>query len=242
MKHLEYKGTSEMPVMDVDATSRCVKVAFSCIGNVDLDSDIIEPGSFDKTWSERGPAGKNLIWHVVDHSTSVKSILGKPKELGYMGNYAFGITPMVKTDLGNDVLKMYQDGLMNQHSFAYTVPKGRSEMKGDVRHIKEVMQYEYTTVLWGANPETPMLDLVKSLGFEKAKETLNGRLERLLKGYRHGTYTDETFSLLELEIKQIQQQISDISTHAAEQAPAPDELKELLNEINNFNSHQIFIK
>ena len=237
MKHVEYKNVNQMPVMDVDTGSRCVKVGFSCMGNVDLDGDIIETGAFDKTWRERGPEGKNLIWHVVDHSTSVKSILGKPKELGYTGSHAYGITKMVDSTLGNDVLKMYQDGLMNQHSFAFTVPKGRSEMKGDVRHIKEVMQYEYTTVLWGANPETPMLELVKSLGFEAAKETLNGRLEKLLKGFKHGTYTDETFSLLELEIKQIQQQISDISTHAAEQAPAPDELKGVLDAINNFNQH-----
>ena len=221
-------------VMDVDTEQRRVKAVWARTGNVDLDNDIIVPEAFTKTLRERGPSGKNLIWSLVDHCAEMEAVIGKPEQLYVEGDMLIAITPIVETEKGEDIIKLYEAGLINQHSIGFSTIKSNVNKEG-VRTITELKLYEGSAVLWGANPETPMLELVKSLGFEGAKENLNGRLEKLLKGFKHGTYTDETFSLLELEIKQIQQQISDISTHAAEQAPAPDELKGVLDAINNFN-------
>ena len=237
MKRIEFKSMPEMPVLDVDTEKKRVKVAFSNVGNVDFDNDVMMKGAFDKTWSERGPMGKNLIWHVVDHSASIKSVLGKPAELGYEGDYAFGITPMVDTALGNDTFKMYADGLINQHSFSYAVPKDRSQMKDGVRYIREVVQKEYSTVLWGANPITPTMEVIKSLGIEKVQEGLCLRLEKLGHSFKHGTYTDETFSLMEIEIKQIQQAITELSTYAATPvAPTPDDSRALFDVLHTLNN------
>ena len=81
-----------------------------------------------------------------------------------------------------------------------------------IRTIKELMLYEGSAVLWAANPETPTLAMYKGMEAAKVQETLNGRLEKLLKAFKHGTFTDETFSLLEIEIKQIQTAISELTT------------------------------
>jgi len=230
----EFKSVIDMPVMDVDETLRSVKVAFSMVGNIDSDGDVMEPGAFNKTWSERGPSGKNLIYHLIDHNTSIKSIVGKPKELGYDGNYAYGVTPIVDTNLGNDMLKMYQDGIISNHSFGFYVPKDRSNEKDGVRYIKEVSQYEYSSVLWGANSETPTLGMMKSLTQEEQKTKLSDRLTILLKGFKNGRYTDETFSLLEIEIKQIQQSIEEFTNAVTIVTPSPNE-NEILKVLKETN-------
>jgi len=71
------------------------------------------------------------------------------------------------------------------------------------------------------------------------KETLIGRLDSLYKAFRHGTFTDETFQLLELEIKQIQTAISELTTQpdAAKQSLDPVEdnkvVFDALKQLNN---------
>ena len=80
MKQYNIKAV-DASVMDADQSTRTVKVAFSQMGSIDRDNDIINSGAFTKTIKERGPKGSNQIWHLVDHNASLKSALGKPHEL-----------------------------------------------------------------------------------------------------------------------------------------------------------------
>jgi hypothetical protein len=101
------------------------------------------------------------------------------------------------------------------------------------------MLYEGSAVLWAANPETPTISIYKGMEPEIVKETLNGRLEKLLKAFKHGTFTDDTFSLLEIEIKQIQTAISELTTQpdAAKQSLDPEDnsavVFDALKQLNN---------
>ena len=61
---------------------------------------------------------------------------------------------------------------------------------------------------------------------EEVKETLSGRLEKLIKAFKHGSFTDETFSLIEIEIKQIQSAILELTTQ-------PDAAKQSLDPVEN---------
>ena len=65
-------------VMDVDTETRRVKAVWARTGNIDLDNDIIVPEAFTKTLKERGPAGKNLIWSLVDHCAEMEAVIGSP--------------------------------------------------------------------------------------------------------------------------------------------------------------------
>jgi HK97 family phage prohead protease len=221
MKQYNIKAV-DAAVMDADQSTRTVKVAFSQMGSVDRDNDIINSGAFTKTIKERGPKGSNQVWHLVDHNASLKSVLGKPHELYEESSYLIGITKMIDTPLGNDMLKMYADGLINQHSIGFSIIKDEIK-KDNVRIIKEVALWEGSAVLWGANPNTPTFEVMKGMNEEEKKVTLNQRLERLFKALKHGSYTDESFSLLEIEIKQIQQQILEMTTTPAEAVKSDEE-------------------
>ena len=222
-------------VEDVDKESRKVKAVWARMSNVDLDNDIISPAAFTKTINERGPKGKNLIWSLVDHKTSMKYALGKPKELYVEGDALIAVTEVIETEMGEDMLKLYEAGLINQHSIGFSTIKAEMDNSTGIRTITELMLYEGSAVLWAANPETPTISIYKGMEPEVVKETLNGRLEKLIKAFKHGTFTDETFSLLEIEIKQIQTAISDITTQPAAKAVEPEStvVLDALKQLNN---------
>jgi uncharacterized protein len=211
MKHYQVKDING-EVGDMDMGSRKVKAVWAMCGNVDLDNDVIVPEAFTRTISARGPQGKNLIWSLVDHKSSMKYALGKPKELYVEGNALVAVTEIIETEMGEDMLKLYEANLINQHSIGFSTIKSEMNNETGVRTIKELMLYEGSAVLWAANPETPTLAMYKGMEAAEVQETLNGRLEKLLKAFKHGTFTDETFSLLEIEIKQIQTAISELTT------------------------------
>ena len=221
-------------IMDVDTTTRRVKAVWSRMNNVDLDNDIIVPEAFTKTLTERGPAGKNLVWSLVDHKADMANVIGKPEELYVEGDMLVAITPIVETEKGTDMLKLYEAGLVNQHSIGFsTIKSDWQNDKQDVRVIKEVKLYEGSAVLWGANPETPTIS-VKS----QTKEDLNNRLERLLKAFRGGKFTDDTFALMEIQIKNIQADLLALDfTQSAQKAIEPKQSvdNEVMKAIQEFN-------
>ena len=238
MKQFQSKDIAN-GIMDVDTTTRRVKAVWSRMNNIDLDNDIIVPEAFTKTLMERGPAGKNLVWSLVDHKADMANVIGKPEELYVEGDMLVAVTPIVETEKGTDMLKLYEAGLVNQHSIGFSTIKSdfQSEKK-DVRVIKEVKLYEGSAVLWGANPETPTIS-VKS----QTKEDLNNRLERLLKAFRGGKFTDDTFALMEIQIKNIQADLLALDfTQSAQEAIEPKQSvdNEVMKAIQEFN--QLFKK
>lgn len=241
MKHFQSKDISD-GIMDVDTSTRRVKAVWSRMNNVDLDSDIIVPEAFTKTLAERGPAGKNLVWSLVDHQADMNNVIGKPESLYVDGDMLVAITPIVGTEKGTDMLKMYEAGLINQHSIGFsTIKQDWQDNSQKVRVIKELKLYEGSAVLWGANPETPTLS-VKS----QSKEDLNNRLEKLLKAFRNGRFTDETFALMEIQIKKIQADLLELDfTQSAQNAIEPKQQEknndaEVIKAIKEFN--QLFKK
>ena len=234
---IEFKSVLVDEALDVDVPMRTVKAVWSRMGNTDLDNDIIVPEAYSKTLMENGPQGKNIIWSLVDHNASFKNALGKPSELYVEGDKLIAVTKIVDTAIGQDMIKLYNEGLINQHSIGFAVKRSDMDQKTGIRTIKELKLYEGSAVLWGANPETPTLEMSKSMLDVNEQLSLVQRLERLSKAFKHGQFTDESFSLLELEIKQIQQKIEELSTQAVANAtPAPDENEGLKEAINYFKS------
>ena len=237
MKQFQSKDIAN-GIMDVDTSTRRVKAVWSRMNNIDLDSDIIVPEAFTKTLNERGPVGKNLVWSLVDHQADMNNVIGKPEQLYVEGDALIAITPIVQTEKGTDMLKMYEAGLINQHSIGFSTLKSDwQDNSQKVRVIKELKLYEGSAVLWGANPETPTLS-VKS----QTKEDLNNRLEKLLKAFRGGRFTDETFALMEIQIKKIQTDLLELEiTQSAEIAIEPKQQEknndaEILKAIKEFNN------
>lgn len=218
-------------VKDVSESTRKVKVAISHTGSLDLDNDVIDPNAFAKTISERGPSGSNLIWHLTDHNPSLKSAVGKFKELYMEGGYLVGVTEIPNTTWGNDVLEFYKSGHINQHSIGFRTIKREPVNAGTPQEhnlIKEVLLYEGSAVLWGANPNTPTLG--KGLTKEDEAKELSGEMEMLVKSLRNGSYTDNAFELIETRLKQIQQRISELTTQPVQVTVEPDNEAEKLKQ------------
>jgi HK97 family phage prohead protease len=244
MSKIEQKGYDEM-ILDITPETRTVKACWSRLGNVDLDGDIIVAEAFTKTIKERGPEGKNMIWSLVDHKADMAHTLGKPKELYIEGDMLVAVTDLIETECGEDAIKLYEAGLINQHSIGFTTLKSNVDQKTGVRTITELKLYEGSAVLWGANPETPTLGFKGEL--KENKETLSLRLENLIKAFRGGTFTDDTFALMEIQIKQIQAALLELDivetiTQPAE-AVEPTETvveeksnEEVLKAIKHFNN------
>lgn len=199
-----------------DISDRRVKVAIAHIGSKDYDNDIIQPGAFTKTITERGPKGANLIWHLTDHNPSLKAAVGKFSELFIEGDYLAGVTDIPNTTWGNDVLEFYKTGHINQHSIGYRTIKYETVNEGnkdEYRNLKELFLYEGSAVLWGANPNTPTLG--KSLTTEEAlaeHDKLSNEMRILVKSLRDGRFTDDAFELIELRLVQINEAIKSLLT------------------------------
>ncbi len=107
--------------------------------------------------------------------------------------------------------------------------KIKVNQKTGVRTITELKLYEGSAVLWGANPETPTLGFKSEI--KETKESLSIRLENLIKAFRGGSFTDDTFALMEIQIKQIQAElltleITETITQPAEAVEPTPEVEE----------------
>lgn len=214
----KYVDEDAVKTLDVDIKTRRVKNAFNKVGVLDSDKDIIDENAYNKTIQERGPKGKNLIWHQVDHSGSLTKSLAKFQEL-YVDKttgYLVGVTDIRKTTLGDDMLEFYSEGDINQHSIGFSVVK-RDVFNADdytTRYaiIRELKLYEGSAVLWGANEFTPNLSVGKMES--KDKEAIAAKylseLEKCSLYLRKGTISDETCELLEYRILQIRTELKTI--------------------------------
>lgn len=228
-------------ILDVDDKSRRVKAAYNKVNIKDHDGEIIEHTAYDKTIKERGPIGKNMIWHLTDHNPSLKNAVGKFKELRLENDYLVGVTDIPNTTWGNDVLEFYRTGTINQHSIGFSVPDGKAYTDQDtgVRIIKEVKLFEGSAVLWGANEWTPTLSVGKSLSREEIADeysTTLQELNKLAKLFKSGHLSDESFELIEIKVSQLTdklQHLFNLHTQPAHKAVEPQKLEDVFNNFIN---------
>jgi HK97 family phage prohead protease len=195
-------------VLDIDDSSRRVKVVIARMGNEDRDKEIIDRGAFTKTIKERGPAGTNEVWHLIDHNPTLTMALGKFSELYTEGDMLIGVNEsIVKNTVGNDILELYKTGAINQHSIGFSIPKGKTETKDGLTHIQEVQLWEGSAVLWGANPLTETISVGKSL--EKSSTNFADRIEKVILSLRKGNFSDDTYKLLALELQILQSELKE---------------------------------
>lgn len=222
---LEYKS-SKGPIKDLDMKKRVVTGYLSAFGNEDKTEDIMVPGAFKKSLNERKDQIFFLNQHKWDQPHGKFTTLNEDSK----GLY-FESTPLVDTTYSSDLLKLYEAGIINEHSVGYTTIKSANNEKG-VRLLKEVKLYEGSNVTVGANPLTPFL------GVKGIKEA-NDRIKTLMKAIKDGTFTDETFSLLEIALKQIQAEAIELERKALKEPgdtiPDNEPILVIRNFINGLN-------
>lgn len=190
---IQYKSGGS--IKDVDKSARMVVGYFTNTGSLDSDNDVFAKGAFDKTIKESGPTSKNRIWHLWQHDTY--SPINKPKALKEDESGVYFETVIPKTAIGDLALELYMEKAITEHSVGFNTLK--YEDTKEHRVIKEVRMWEGSSVLWGANENTPTLAV-------KSEEVMNrlGTLEKML---RDGSFQDDVFQLLTIEIEKLKKAI-----------------------------------
>ena len=222
-------------IKDLSVHDRTVTGYFaSFTDSFDYDMDIIAPTAGNKTIAEWGPEGKNKIMHLYQHKTEMP--LAKPKVLRADNFGIYFESQFAKTSYGDDVLKLYEAGVINEHSFGFEVLRSEPVTIGGVggNRITEFRMWEGSTVTFGANEDTPFM------GFKNMdKPEILENITRLTKAVRSGTFTDETFHLLEIRLAQlhsaIEKHLPDDKTAPVEKAThdvsvTPDEIANVINQ------------
>jgi len=200
-------------VKDIDSKQGIVSGYFSAFGNRDSDGDIIMKGAYSKTIKERGPeSSKPRIFHLWQHD-SYKP-LAKPIELNEDDMGLAFKTKISQTSWGRDVLQLYEDQVITEHSVGINILK-TERVDEESQRVLEVKMWEGSSVTWGANERTPTIGGVKSLEAQDP-EALIKRMDLLGKTMRKGNMTDETYQLIELEYEQIKTTIKSLLDKAME--------------------------
>ena len=202
-----YKNISQGIIEDVDDVKGVVTGYFSAFNNIDSDGDVIVSGAYKKTVAENGPNGKNRIMHLLQHNPLMP--LAKPMELIEDGKGLRFVSKITETSYGKDVIKLYAEGVFNEHSVGFEIIK--SDNKAGYREIREIKLWEGSTVTWGANPNTP-IESMKSWDKPKSKEMLSKFCNIL----RNGDLTDESLIQLEIGLKQLQNHLIELESKSVE--------------------------
>lgn len=240
---IEHKKT-DAKVLDIDESSKKVVVAIASLGDVDRDNDIFQEGCFDRTIRERGPNGSNEIWHLLDHEDSIREgALGKPSEMYVKDNKLVFVSEYRNTFNWREIAwPLYVAGDINQHSAGFTTLKARWQDESQkVRIIEEVSLWEGSCVLWGANPNTPTQDVIKSwIDGKKKKLSIPDRLLKISKSIKNGDFAGDNHSLLELELKYVENIFHEMQEKAKQIGGNPNatteqdkKMLEIFAEINN---------
>lgn len=180
-------------VKDIDSKGRVVTGYLSSFGNKDHDGDIIVKGSYSKSISER----KDNIFFLNQHNWQQPLSKFRVLREDEKGLY-FESEPLPDTSYANDVMKLYEAGVLKEHSVGFQTVKADYDREDDTRYIKEIKLYEGSVVTLGANSSTPFT------GFKSNIKEVDEEVKTLMKAIRSGNFTDETFTLLEIALKQLQ--------------------------------------
>lgn len=185
----------DLEFKDVDLKQGIISGQFAKHNVKDLDGDISEYGTFNKSIQERGPQGKRLIKFMIDHDkTKVPGVITDLYETTDGGFYTMKAG---SHNLGIDFVKMVESGIFNQHSYGFNTIKEQYDHGRKANILKEQKLLEISAIQFlGANPETTFIDL------KNAEDHLK-YLDRLEKFIRTSDATDETLSQLELRLKSL---------------------------------------
>ena len=209
---------------DIDTKKRIVTGYLSAFGNEDYSGDIMVRGAFTKSLKER----KNQIFFLNQHNWAQPHGRFNVLQEDEKGLY-FESEPLIDTTYSSDLLKLYEAGIVKEHSIGYITVDKEIDKKGR-RLLKEVKLYEGSNVTLGMNPDTPFT------GFKSNIKELNQQQKAIITAMRKGTFTDETFVLLEIALKQLQLEAYELGKKESLQEPSANDtlIIEPISQIRDF--------
>jgi uncharacterized protein len=205
-----FKNDNPGIITNIDASANLVEGYFSVFGNVDSDNDMVMPGAFTKTLQENGSRIRHLWQHDPRYPIARPELTQDSIGLKFRSKLS-------NTTIGKDTILLYEDGVIDEHSFGYQTI--RSQSKSNYNELIELKVWEGSSVTWGANP----LSLGGPAGKAMTKDEIINRMDTVYKALRHGKYeTEDIFILLDIQFEQLKSAIKEFTTPAAHEAPEPE--------------------
>lgn len=227
--------------LDVDPSKQRVKVAIAEMSSIDRDGEVFDKKAFNRTIKENGPSGTNEIWHLLDHDKKSFSALGKFSEIFIEGDHLVGVSNYKNSFAWREVAwPLYESGDFTQHSVGFTPIKKVNQK--DHTLITEVRLWEGSAVLWGANMNTPTVDVQKAMKDIFGEEDVIGiseRFDMLIKSITNGKYNEENSSLVAIELMRLKQLTSNQTGVNPIDTEAAADGSELLQTIQTFTKNFI---
>lgn len=205
------KKAPEASIKDLDSEGR-FSIVGSTFGNEDSDGDIILPGAYTETIRLHGPQGQDLIKMVWQHD--YREPVGRFTDLRETSSELIADGVISKTRRGRDLITLYQDGVINQHSVRISHIARDME---DERKIIQARLWEISPVTWGANPITPLLDLKHGAPVATVQKSLFDQAEIVSRALQ-SSISNELGEELEATLKLI-----NILALSIDQRPEPDD-------------------
>lgn len=190
---LEYKSRHG-EIKDIDTKNNIVTGYLSDFDTKDYDGDVIVKGAYTKSITER----KNDIYFLNQHDWKQPHGRFNVLQEDSKGLY-FESEPLINTSYSSDLMKLYEAGIIKEHSIGFSTVKSARDASTGARVLKELKLYEGSNVTRGANPNTPFTGM-KNLTLKE----INDQTKTIIKALHSGTFTDDTFVLLEIALKQLQ--------------------------------------
>jgi len=206
MESVRFKSCN-LSLKELDVKKRLVEGYFSAFNVVDSDGEMVVPGAFTKSIIENGINGTNRIKHLFNHQ-STTGVLQLLEEDSYGLHF---ISKVGSHTLGNDVLAMYADGIITEHSVGYNEIADKVEIQRidgkDIRVLKEVRLWEGSSLdKWGANMYARTIKSIEQA--EMIKKDIEDRIGLMLKALTGRTsYSDETYENLNYQLLILKEQL-----------------------------------
>jgi len=148
---IDYK-TLPFEIKALDGDGRTLEGFCAAFGNIDQVGDIIHPGAFRKTLTERGGRIKFLWQH--DPTEPIGRMVEAREDTG--GLYVKAV--ISDTARGRDAIALLRDGAIGEMSIGYDAVKGGTDYSKtpegkSVRNLREIKLYEFSLVTFPANEQ-----------------------------------------------------------------------------------------
>lgn len=219
-----YKKNQKTIVKDVSSEKGIVTLQISQFNKYDSDNDRMLKGAFHKTFKE----GKQV--HLVDHKIGTSTFVGLPIKKD-PDNLIIESQLNLNKQIGRELLSDYEFGLKHgrslQHSQGFRSIKHKDNEKGGY-DFEEVSMHEYSTVLFGAEADTPVYSIKNA---KEAKEYIDLLEQRC----KFGFLSDENGLKIEaliMKIKNLLQEPTIVTQSTIEcEAEQSLQLKQFLTSI-----------
>ncbi|RAJ24991.1 HK97 family phage prohead protease [Pedobacter cryoconitis] len=179
----------------VDTESRTICGYASVFNVIDSDGDLITQGAFSKSLNENGVDSlKPRIVHLYQHNPV--QLLGRPSVLREDSKGLYFETTIADTALGNEVLELYRNGTIKEHSIGFQTVK--SSNKGSYNEISEVKLFEFSSVTWGANEQAQFTGFKSQFTSDSIIENCD-KMIKMLKS----EVTNDTIDQLQIFLNQV---------------------------------------